>query len=240
MTAAGSGGAAVAGRDGGASAAPVRRAFAPRPSVSVPSGEMSSHGYNVPPAYFPPRPPQMPPGGGPPQPPGRRRRGGLPAWAWVLIVLGALVLLSCAGLFAFVAYVGSAGPGTRVYTANEVPRKYVDLSTQLGLLDPGEKVRFFYSDALTDVRGGMYMVTDKKVVVYIEDAQTPATIVPFGRIEEATLDASDSDWVDGTITLVLADGSAVTFPVSAEGGRDKLMFDAIEAGRAAAGPEGPE
>lgn len=160
-------------------------------------------------------------------------------WGWVLIVLGGLVVLSCAGMLGFVMYIGTVGPDTKVYTANEVPRRFVDVASGLGLLDPGERVQFFYSDALTDVREGMYLVTDKKVVVYIADAQTPATKAPFGTIERAELDSSGSAWEDGFITLVLTDETVVTFPVSGEAGRDRLMFDAIEAGRAAAAEAEP-
>lgn len=195
---------------------------------------MSAYGYNVPPQIPPGYPAASPPPPLPGAPRGRRR---LPVWGWVLIVLGGLVLLSCAGGLAFVTYIGAVGPDTKVYTANEVPRKFVVVASGLGLLDPGERVTFFYSDALLDVRDGMYFVTDRKVVVYIADATTPATVVPFGMIEEAELDSSSSMWEDGWITLTLADGEVVVFPVSSEAGRDQLMFNAIEAGRKAAGPE---
>jgi len=124
-----------------------------------------------------------------------------------------------------------------VYTASEVPRRFIDVASSLGLLDPGERVTFFYSDALLDVRDGMYFVTDKKVVAYTADAATPATVVPFWMIEEAELDSSTSALQDGWITLTLADGEIVVFPVSSEAGRDQLMFNAIEAGQKAAGVE---
>lgn len=171
-------------------------------------------------AAHPPYPP-FPPGGPPPP------RRGLSPIAWVLLVLGLGVFLCCAGFLGFAAYVGSVGPGTQIYVANEVPKKYVDLANELKLLDSGETIRFFYSDAITDVRNGMYFVTDKKVVVYKADAATPSTVVPFTKITDADLESSTSWAEDGSITLHLLDGSVVVFPVSGEGKRDKLMFDAI-------------
>ena len=184
---------------------------------------MSTAGYNPygrPPHAHPPYPP--PPPGVPPH--GRR---GLSPLAWVLIVLGVLTFLACAGFLGLSAYVGTVGPGTRVYAGNEVPKKFVDVANELRLLDAGESIKFFYSDALTDVRNGMYFVTDRKVVVYKSDAAAPATIVPFVKIADADLESSTSWAEDGSITLHLTDGSVVVFPVSGEGKRDKLMFEAI-------------
>ena len=175
---------------------------------------MTSAGYN--PYAQPPYPPPLMP-----------RRRGLSPLMWVLIVVGAVIALGCAGFLGFAAYIGSVGPGTQIYAGNEVPKRFVDVANELKLLESGETIKFFYSDAMTDVRQGMYFVTDRKVVVYIADAATPATVVPFAKIEDADLQSSTS-WIEkGSVTLHLTDGSVVIFPVSGEGKRDKLMFDAI-------------
>lgn len=181
------------------------------------TGKEPMNPYAQQPYYpFPQQPPQMPP-----------RKRGLSTAMRVLIICGGLVLLGCAGFCGFAGYVGSVGPETKVYAGNEVPKRFTDVINELDLLESGENVRFFFSDALTDVRKGMYFVTDRKVVVYIESAVTPATVVPFAKIAEAEL-KSGTSWIDdGAITLHLKDGSVVVFPVSPTDGRDKLMFEAI-------------
>jgi hypothetical protein len=172
------------------------------------------------PGYGPP--PIVPPGPFPPQ-----RKRGVPWWGWALIVIGVLGLLSCGGIVALLAYIGSEGPDTKVYAGNEVPAKFVQVARDLGLLDEGETVRFFYSDALTDIREGFYFSTDKKVVIYVKSAATPATIVPYERIADTELVSGTSWMEDGTITLELVDDTVISFPVSAEGGRDKRFHESI-------------
>jgi len=162
----------------------------------------------------------------PPAPPPKKKR--LPGWAWALIVVGGLVLLSCTGLVGFLIHVGSVGPETKVYTANEVPARFADTLRQLKLLEPGEQIRFFYSDALKDIRDGCYFVSDRKVAVYNRSSATPATTVKFDQIADVQLDSSGSKWEDGSITMTQKDGNTVAFPVSSEQGRDKLFYKAIK------------
>lgn len=157
-------------------------------------------------------------------PPSKR---GMPWWGWLIIVLVGGVVLFCAGGFAILIYVGAKGPDTKVYTGNEVPAKFVNIVRELNLLDAGEQVRFFYSDAVVDIEESFTLATDKKVVIYMKAAETPATIVPYDKIAEASLESSGTWIEDGTMTLELHDGSIVSFPVSSEGGRDKQFHEAI-------------
>ena len=152
----------------------------------------------------------------------------MPVWAWVLLLLGGVMLIACGGGIAALFYFSAHAPDTKVYAGNEVPAEYIDIATGLGLIEPGEQVRYFYSDAvLSDVREKFYFVSDRKVAVYVRSAARPAVAVPFDRIKDVAFSGSDSEWIDGSITLTLKDGSTVGFPVSAELGRDKLFYQAI-------------
>lgn len=165
------------------------------------------------------------PGQGPQVPEPKR---GLQWWAWLLIIGAGVLFLSCTGILAFVIHIGSVGPETKIYAGNEVPARFTDTMKQLQVLEPGEQIRYFYSDALKDIKQGFYFVSDRKVVVYIESAAKPTTVVKFDQIADAEISPSDSTWVDGSITLTLKDGTIVGFPVSSEQGRDKLFFKAIQ------------
>src|SRR5687768_14969858 len=94
----------------------------------------------------------MPPGGvGGPAP-----KRGMPGWGRALIVVGVIVLVACGGFLTFLGYLGSVGPDTKVYTGNEVPKRFVNTARELKLLEQGESIKFFYSDGLTDIRDGFY------------------------------------------------------------------------------------
>jgi hypothetical protein len=164
-------------------------------------------GVSNPPTWHYPAPGQPPAGpahGWPPAQPPRRK--GLPWWAWALIAGGGLIFLTCVGGFAWLVHVGNVGPDTKVYAGNEVPARFMDTMKELKLIEPGEQIRYFYSDAVKDIKDGFYFVSDRKVVVYKESAATPATKVKFDQITDASLSG----------------------PVSSEQGRDKLFFKAIQ------------
>jgi hypothetical protein len=193
-------------------------------------GNMSNTGYPQQPPQYPQFPSAFPPPGGYPPPgsgPSLKRR--IPWWGWLLIVLGMLGLSSCAGCLGFIWYAGG-GPDTKAYAGNEVPASYVQTARDLGLLAADEQIRFFYSDAIRDVRNGMYFVTDRNVVVYRRDAAQSATIVPFTEIADVQL-SRGSGWLeDSSVMLSLQDGATVSFPVSTELDRDVAFVRTIEKG----------
>jgi hypothetical protein len=156
------------------------------------------------------------------------RKGKLPWWGWALIITGGCIVLFCGGGAAILMYIGSSGPDTKVYTSNEVPAKFMKTIEQLGLLEAGEQIRFFYSDALTDITDGFSFVSDRKVVVYNKDASTKATIVPFKKIRDASMKKGTGTLDDSTVSLTLDDDSIVSFPLSVEEDRDNMVLDAIK------------
>lgn len=161
------------------------------------------------------------------EPPAQPRRG-MPWWGWLLLGLGAVVVLPCIGCIGWLLYVGSVGPETSVYAGNRVPNRYIEVLKDVGGLEEGEQLRYFYSDAMTDIRNGFYYVSDRKVVVYIEDAGGgPLTIVEFDQIADTDLARDESFFVDSYITLNLKDGSIVSFPVSSESDGDVRFHDAL-------------
>ena len=150
---------------------------------------------------------------------------------WVLGGFGLVGMLCCGGLFAAVVYVGVVSPETSVYTSNQVPHRFVSVAEEVGGLEGDEKIQFFYSDAVLNVRDGFYYVSDRKVAVYINDGrEEPLQVIPFGQIVDVRLDRDDSFFVDSQLTLVLENGEVVSFPVSSEYDRDEDFADAIRRG----------
>jgi hypothetical protein len=148
-------------------------------------------------------------------------------WVWVLVAVGGVTMLLCGGVVAWVVYLAAYGPETSVYTGNQVPRRYIEIMKSVGALDDDETILYFYSDAMTDIRDGFYFVSDKKVVVYVQSAEEPLTVVHFDEIAMSELRHSDALFTDGEITLMLKDGRPISFPVSGESGKDQKFLDAI-------------
>lgn len=147
---------------------------------------------------------------------------------WILGSVGICCVLCCGGAIAFVAYVGVVAPETSVYTGSQIPAKFTTTAKDVGALEDGESIEFFYSDGILDIRDGFYFVSDRKVAVYSEDGRDPALqTIKFEDIDLLEFSKSTGTFEDSEIMMKLKDGQWITFPVSNEHGRDQLFFDAI-------------
>ncbi|MEX0655564.1 MAG: hypothetical protein WD534_14755 [Phycisphaeraceae bacterium] len=159
------------------------------------------------------------------------RRRGMPWWGWLLVGIGAVVFLPCLTCVGWIAYVGAVGPETSVYVGNQTPNRFIDIMHDVGALEADEQLQYFYSDAVTDIRNGFYFVSDRHVVIYMEDAGgDPLTIIPFSEIADVTLSRDESFLIDSQIDLERTDGRWFSFPVSSEHDRDVRFHEAILAG----------
>ncbi len=140
--------------------------------------------------------------------------------------------LGCVTLFGALIvgfiYLGSTGPDIAVYTGRQIPKEYMATIRSLGLLEVGEDIRYFYSDALFDIETGFYFVTTDHLVLYSSAWEEPATIIPLDQIEDVEAEFVDSIWEDSFIYVTTASGLEVSFPVSSEQGGDKRFMQALE------------
>jgi len=149
------------------------------------------------------------------------------SWVKWLVALLVGFALSVGALFGTCVYVGMQGPDTKVLAGRQVPARFVDQIRGLGILDADERIEYFYSDALVNIENGLYLVTDRSVIVYSREFEEPAIITPLGDITGVDAEFSD-DWIeDSIVTITLKDGSDVSFPVSMEGGGDHRVVDFI-------------
>ena len=165
--------------------------------------------------------------------PDAKQRSGIPWWGWLLIVLLGLVLLIGGTCVGGVLYLGTVSPETSVYTANRVPQRFTDELADAGALDPDEQLRFLYSDGITGISEGSYLLTDRGVTIYGEGFAPAVQRYPFEEIAGVSLSRDTSFWIDSDVTLELIDGSTVSFPLSSEHDRDEAFVAAIRAGLAA-------
>ena len=139
---------------------------------------------------------------------------------------GAAVLI--VGVLSLLVYIGAVGPKTFIISGQQMDKRFSSTIQDLGVLEEGEQIVFFYSDALIDIENGFYLLTDRKVLVYSAEWVEPAIPVAFSDIEDLDVVYDDSFFVDSQIMITLKNGDYVTFPVSSENGGDKKFFDALE------------
>lgn len=142
-----------------------------------------------------------------------------------LIVAGLVFAVAFCGL----AYFGVMSPETYVVAGNRVPSRFVEKLRTLELIDQGESIRYFYSDALFDIEDGVYFVTDKQLVLYSNEWDEPAYKIPFDSIAKVEVRYSDSWLIDSDVTVVTKDGLEIYFPLSSEKGGDKRFIEFLAA-----------
>ena len=124
--------------------------------------------------------------------------------------------------------VGSRGPDISVYAGRQVPKKFMTTIRSLDLLMEDEQIRYFYSDALLDIKAGFYFVTANKLVLYSSEWEEPEIVIPLDQIATLDADYDESFWEDTTVHIITHSGAAYSFPVSSEKGLDKKFVAAIE------------
>ncbi|MFT6243695.1 MAG: hypothetical protein ACJA0U_001945 [Salibacteraceae bacterium] len=142
----------------------------------------------------------------------------------VIISIGTLFVLGVIGLM----YVGANSPETYIYTENEIPEEYLEILDELTPLNKNENVLFFYSDALFDIKDGIYALTDQRLIIYCQEWDDPEAIIEFDDIVNLNIEYDDSFLTDSFITVETDYEMIVEFPVSSEKGRDKQFFQYLE------------
>ena len=165
---------------------------------------------------------------GSPQPVAPRNPRGI--GFWILVIGGSFAVLIIA-LLTFLFIAGSMGPGTAVVPGKEVPKRFLTTIRSLDVLEAGEEIRFFYSDAMINIEDGFYLLTDRKVLIYSQEFEEPAIRVPFSKIKDMDIQYDESFFVDSQIALTLENDEQIWFPVSSDAGGDKKFFAALKAAR---------
>lgn len=87
---------------------------------------------------------------------------------------------------------------------------------------------FFYSDAIFDIKEGMYFVTDHKLTVYTEEWDEPIHQFELANIDSIDAQYNDSFIEDSWMIITTQLGDGAEFPLSSENKRDRLFVQHIE------------
>lgn len=141
----------------------------------------------------------------------------------ILKIIGAVVGIFVLGF----VVLAMLGPETSVYSGKQLPAKYIKVIESMDLIEQNESIKYFYSDAIYDIRSGMYFVTDKNLVLYSKAWAEPANIIPLNSIKSVYSQAEDSFNGDIVVTVITDNDDSYIFPVSVENGTDKHFIDAL-------------
>jgi hypothetical protein len=123
---------------------------------------------------------------------------------------------------------GFFGPPTKALPAGEIPDAYVESLVEAGVLDPGERVEFFYSNGLFSILEDGNLFTDRRVVSY-ETADGELSLAAAGYDEIRDIDVEYSEGFEpSTVTVSTQDGGEFVLLVSAEDGRDHEFVEQLQ------------
>jgi hypothetical protein len=148
-----------------------------------------------------------------------------------LTVANVLVVLLMSPLI--VISVGSSlhlMPATQVVEGGRLWSWQTDFLRDEGLLDEGETVEYFYSEAFLSIREAGNLVTDQSLVAYFRDPGTGELLGGYAFYEDilAIHAAYSDDPLDHSVIAVTdVDGATFELLASKEGGGDKIFVAGI-------------
>ncbi|MCR9245944.1 MAG: hypothetical protein NXI31_13000 [bacterium] len=121
-------------------------------------------------------------------------------------------------------------PGTEAVAGDKVRDHVVELLRENGVLEPGEKVQFFYSAGLFSFLEHGSVVTDRRAITYgqYEGDEVEIWAVAFDEIESVTVEWSESMFEDSVITIVSKDEWELPLYVSTEDDGDHEFHRVLE------------
>lgn len=145
----------------------------------------------------------------------------------IMQVFGVVLILLVLSAVAAVIYATAVTPEQTVVSARQFPARYARQLDSLGLLQEGEQLQLIYCDGFFDIRDGMYLLTDRHVILYDRSNVEPAWIIPFSEIEDVSIEYSDSWLDDSVLTLFLRDDDVAVIPLSNTNNGDRLWYNKL-------------
>jgi hypothetical protein len=122
------------------------------------------------------------------------------------------------------------GPPTHALRHAEIPESYGQRLVELGVAEPGESLRYFYSNGLFSIEEDGNLLTDRRVVSYETfEGELLVAEAAYADIAELEVEYARSELSDTVVTVFLQEGESFLLYVSTEKGRDKEFVGMLEA-----------
>jgi hypothetical protein len=153
--------------------------------------------------------------------PGFESAIGWGGWSYTTLAIGGIVT----GL----AVIGTFGPPTRALPMSEIPSSYEVTLVEAGVLEPDERIQFFYSGGIFSILEDGNLLTEKRIVSYeTVDGELFVASSTYPEIREFDVEYSENFLDDTVITISTLSGDDFILIVSAEDGRDKEFVSDLE------------
>jgi len=145
------------------------------------------------------------------------------------IALGIFVALIIALILAIGAAIETGYiPETTALPAGKIHPRYIKQLKEIGVINPDEKVLYFYSGSLISVKNEGNLYTKDRLISYKKyNDELEMYSAPYHEITAIEFEPSKSWMEESTITVTLIDGSWFEFAVSADSNGDKKFYDKL-------------
>ena len=136
--------------------------------------------------------------------------------------VGSVAALVLGSLITALAVAASFAPPTRALEGAEIPESYQATLLEAGILQPDERMVFFYSMGLFSILEDGNLLTDRRVVSYETlEGELLVASAPYEEVEEVDARFSESVFEDTLISVSTLHGEQFVLIVSAEDGGDR-------------------
>lgn len=140
---------------------------------------------------------------------------------------GALATLAIGGLFSFFPIAGMLGPPTHVLRGTEIPASYHTTLAEAGVLEPDERIDFFYSAGFLSILDDGNLLTDRRVVSYEKlEGELHVYSSPYDDIRDLEVRYTKSA-LEPTIIEISTRDTSFALIVSGDEGRDREFVGAL-------------
>jgi len=154
--------------------------------------------------------------------PGFESAIGWSGWSYATLTVGAtLTALVVFGMF---------GPPTRALRGSEIPSSYEVTLVEAGVLEPNERIQFFYSGGFFSILENGNLLTENRVVRYETiDGELSVASSNFPEIRDLDVAYSESFLGETVLAISTLSGEQLILIISAEDGRDQEFVSELEA-----------
>ena len=153
--------------------------------------------------------------------PGFESATGWGGWSYATLAVG--------GILTGLAVIGTFGPPTRALRQSEIPSSYQVTLVEAGVLQPDERIPFFYSGGIFSILEDGSLLTENRVVSYeTVDGELYVASSTYQEIREFDVEYSESFLDDTVLTISPLSGDEFMLIVSPEDGRDKEFVSDLQ------------
>jgi hypothetical protein len=119
-------------------------------------------------------------------------------------------------------------PEETALPAGKIHPRYIRQLKQIGVINPDEKVLYFYSGSLVSVKNEGNLYTKDRVISYQKyNDELEIYSAPYHEIAAIEFEPSESWIEDSNITVTLIDGSWFEFSISTFSDGDKKFYNKL-------------